>query len=328
MIIGNDKMARKADSQLAIISITGIRYLERPHGLKMLYIMSSQFGGNMTEPAVGSSLSLGVLPILQNLVPSATPEQAKIHLATSNQIDDPLDVYLAGNFNAWQQWQKNRNFERPYVLSLIAMPGRDRWLFAGLYESAGRTWYEHDQHWDYDLRLVPASEVLQGRMIVRFTRSGRQPYVYADNHVGELEVFEILPEPYSIAEFPGYRSVNLSRADLELICRQQPESWRTALSNVAGVYLISDTQSGKLYVGSATSDGGIWQRWCDYAVTGHGGNRDIKQLLAGEGIERTRYFHYSILEIADTHTSPHDVRDRESHWKDVLMTRTNGLNAN
>jgi len=54
----------------------------------------------------------------------------------------------------------------------------------------------------------------------------------------------------TIAEFPGFKAVDLAKSELEVIVRQNLESWRIALSSVAGVYLISDTMSGKLYVGS------------------------------------------------------------------------------
>jgi hypothetical protein len=55
----------------------------------------------------------------------------------------------------------------------------------------------------------------------------------------------------------------------------------TALASVAGVYLISDTLTGKLYVGSATGEGGIWGRWCQY-VDGHGHNIQLKRLVGAE----------------------------------------------
>jgi len=98
--------------------------------------------------------------------------------------------------------------------------------------------------------------------------------------------------------------------------------------NVAGVYLISDTETGKLYVGSASGEGGLWQRWTSYACDGHGGNIELRKLLADAGPERANKFHHSILEIADLHASREDILCRESHWKDVLMSRSHGLNAN
>ena len=87
--------------------------------------------------------------------------------------------------------------------------------------------------------------------------------------------------------------------------------------------------SGKLYVGSASGEEGIWQRWSDYAVNSHGRNVELQELLADEGDTYVKKFRYSILEIADLHASRDDILKRESHWKDVLMSRTpHGLNRN
>ena len=102
------------------------------------------------------------------------------------------------------------------------------------------------------------------------------------------------------------------RAELDLVVRQGIESWRVALSNVAGVYLISDPGCGKLYVGSATGEGGIWQRWCEYSANSHGGNRDVRLLLEHDSAAAQR-MRFSILEIADLHASAEEVLRRESH---------------
>lgn len=99
----------------------------------------------------------------------------------------------------------------------------------------------------------------------------------------QLTVCEIAREPLSIGEFPGFKGVDLSKNHLDVVVKNQIESWRTALSNVAGVYLISDKTSGKLYVGSACGEGGIWQRWSQYAISGHGGNVELIDLLEKEG---------------------------------------------
>lgn len=92
--------------------------------------------------------------------------------------------------------------------------------------------------------------------------------------------------------------------------------------------LITDTHTGKLYVGSATGEEGIWARWSSYVATGHGGNKDLRKLLKAEGSDYVRHFQYAILEIADNHTSVEDVLHREDHWKRVLMSREHGYNAN
>lgn len=97
---------------------------------------------------------------------------------------------------------------------------------------------------------------------------------------------------------------------------------------MAGVYLITDTESGQLYVGSASGEGGIWERWAAYSANGHGGNAELRKLLRTAGPERANQFRYAVLEIADTHASREDILRREAHWKNILMSRAHGLNAN
>ena len=267
-----------------------------------------------------------VFDLLKLLDPAISPAQAKIHLAGWNGKEHPLDEYLAGRFEEWQRWQSRKNFERPAVLSLIQYQVSDRWLFAGLFDSHGAA--QRGDLWYYDLRERPAGRAFCGRLVVQFERPGRNSYLDADRWASALLVHQLLPEPCSVADFPGYRAVDVSKSILDTIVRLAPASWRTALSSVAGVYLISDTRTGKLYVGSATGEGGIWGRWVAYAQTGHGGNVLLRQVLDREGADRVSDFRYSILEIADIHDSEADVLARESHWKRVLVSRDHGWNAN
>lgn len=184
--------------------------------------------------------------------PAVTPPQVKIHLASWNDKVKvhPIDEYFAGRFDEWQRWQSKKNFERPVVLSLIQYQARDRWLFAGLHDSLGAT---HDgQRWRYNLVERPTARALRGRLVTLFERPGRNSYLDADRWAASLIVHELLPEPCSVGDFPGYRAVSLSLSRLQTIVRLEAASWRTALSSVAGVYLISDAVTGKLYVGSAS----------------------------------------------------------------------------
>jgi hypothetical protein len=75
--------------------------------------------------------------LLRTLDSEIDTVRCKIHLACSNGIDDPLQVFLAGKFDEWQAWQTKRNFERPLVLSLIALPQPAQWLFAGVHDVMG-----------------------------------------------------------------------------------------------------------------------------------------------------------------------------------------------
>lgn len=98
---------------------------------------------------------------------------------------------------------------------------------------------------------------------------------------------------------------------------------------LSGVYLIADQHKEKLCVGSATGGEGIGNRWCAYSASGHGGNSELRDLLREKGDGYAENFQFGVLEIADTHASTDDIRRRESHWKDLLLSRIpNGYNAN
>ena len=255
-------------------------------------------------------------------------EDCKIHLAVWNGYDNPIDVYLAGEFEEWQSWQTRRNFGRKYIVSLLQLPGNDKWLFAGGFASEGNQYIKEKQYYKYQTTEIDELYSLAGRLIVTFKRSGRQSYLNAEKWASKISVCELKSERMVVEKFPGYNKVMLSKKMLEIVVTQCIESWKGALSNVSGVYLITDKQTGKLYVGSATGDGGIWERWSEYAKNGHGGNKEFVVLLKEKGSKYSDYFQYSILEIADTHSTVNDVLGRESYWKDILCSRQYGYNAN
>jgi len=265
--------------------------------------------------------------ILQAMDPAIQPNKVKIHLATSNGSENPLALFRSGDFDEYQACQSRRNFERPQVLALIAMQEKDHWLFAGTYDCLGRLDLA-DGRFKYRLVERPNTTELNGRVIISFVRSGRSAYINAERWLDYLEVLEIRAERHSLGKFPGFAQVHLSKADLDFIVREQLPSWRSALGSVAGVYVISDEDTGRLYVGSATGESGFWGRWSEYARTGHGGNRDLQGLLEERGARHARHFRYSILETADSKTGVEAILQREAHWKVVLLTREYGYNAN
>lgn len=272
---------------------------------------------------------MNLFQLLRLKDPDLSPGQCKIHLAGWNGTEDPLDVYLAGDFDEWQSWQSKRNFERSVVVSLISIAGMNRWLFVGAYDSLGCDWIA--EHGMNKYRLVRREQTgeLEGRLILSFQRPGRQSYLLGENWETHIRIAELRPERLQIEIFPGYSSALLTKGRLDIVVRQEIESWKSALSNVAGVYVIADRRTGKLYVGSATGIGGIWSRWCEYSRTGHGNNAELVALLAVEGAAYAENFQYGVLEIADTHASREDIFSRESHWKSLLMTRApHGYNAN
>ncbi len=70
--------------------------------------------------------------------------------------------------------------------------------------------------------------------------------------MSDCEVMQILTDTFHNDEFPGYESVKLSWKQLSRVINK--EAWITALQNQKGVYLITDTSNGKMYVGSAYGD--------------------------------------------------------------------------
>jgi hypothetical protein len=265
--------------------------------------------------------------MLQLLDAEVKPEHCKIHLASWNGEDDPYDVYLEGRFDEWQALQNKKNFERQLVVSLIALARPSQWLFAGVHDAQGCE--AQGDGIVYRLRRRPGPNELDGRLIVRFERPGRQAYLLGEEWARSIEVAEILAERRRTSEFPGVRRPVLTKKGLDVIVKEGTESWRSALRSVAGVYVIADRRNGKLYVGSATGEGGIWDRWTAYSETGHGDNKELKDLLAQEGHAYADNFQFGVLETADTHATADDITERESYWKRLLDTRVpHGYNAN
>ncbi|WP_261311990.1 GIY-YIG nuclease family protein [Stenotrophomonas sp. DR822] len=261
---------------------------------------------------------------------SFDPKLTKVHLARYNDVDHPMDVYKRGGFEEWQRWQNGNNFSRPMVLSLIQDDSATRWMFAGLFRQVGFTVHDDKPKggYYYNLERVPSTEPLEGRLFCSSAYKKRPSYLTGEYLIGDLMVTELLRERISIGPFPGYKRVDISKQDLNLLVKQGTESWKTALSAVKGIYLITDTKTGKLYVGKADGEQGIWGRWECYANTGHGHNAALVQELGIKATDRQDDLHFSLLEIMDIQSGPSEIDRRESHWKTVLMTRSYGYNRN
>ena len=93
--------------------------------------------------------------------------------------------------------------------------------------------------------------------------SGQVLHCAYDYKKTKLVVKEILEEPYSIHTFPGYKNLDVPFMTLENVINKDHPSWKNALS-IKGIYLITDTKTGKKYVGKASGEKGFWQRWSDY----------------------------------------------------------------
>ena len=115
-------------------------------------------------------------------------------------------------------------------------------------------------------------------------------------------VKEILEEPYYTESFPGYENIDISFTTLQSIYKQSDAEWKTALS-IKGIYLITDTKTGKRYVGKADSDGGIWRRWRHYIRNGHGGDVDLERLINTKGFDYVKTTANKLYNSTSPHTN-------------------------
>jgi len=269
--------------------------------------------------------------VIKLWVPQCTPRKTKVHLARWNGREEPHDEYLAGTFEEWQRWQSMDYFNREYVLSLIQLPNTvTRWLYVGLYRPTRKVFHEatpeNRPHYFYDLERLTAADEWRGRLYVKSPYKERNSWPTGERLEQELTVEELTREPDTMATFPGFNQVDITMAELDRIVRNSLESWRTALSSVKGVYLITD-KDGALYVGKADGADGLWGRWATYALTGHGNNVALmKEFGLAAPPERKFDLRFSILEI--TPTTATDLDKREAHWKKVLGSRVHGYNRN
>lgn len=113
-------------------------------------------------------------------------------------------------------------------------------------------------------------------------------------------VVQLLPEGF-LEPFPGWENVNVSHVFLKALIAAPAGNpdWFKFLSEHDGVYVIRDTSSGKLYVGSAYSGsetGGIWGRWSGYAKSGTNGNKGLVELVKDDPAYPENFF-YSLHHV-------------------------------
>jgi hypothetical protein len=263
----------------------------------------------------------------------------KVHFATgTNDKKRPYNAFLIDGFKEWQECQTKKNFKRKYVLSLIYYE-KDIWMFGGVYEvlptkptpiKNNEGW----QGWKYETKLTERAVDYIGRAFFRFKKEFRASYPVLEldpkngEPIAKMPLSHILDKRVALTDFLGFDQVNIDYKTLKYIVSDNILSWKSALSNVKGVYLIVDSLTGKQYVGSAYGEECIWHRWISYAKDGHGGNVELKQLLKEKGDEYKYNFRYSILEVCNMNLGNEYIIQRENHWKEILLTRIFGLNKN
>jgi hypothetical protein len=167
----------------------------------------------------------------------------------------------------------------------------------------------------YDLLIDERLADLQGKLFIEWGKGTRAWVQRADNKKDKpiIELRREFKEP----DFPGFLNFREPLSKIEGL----PKIWIEILKRTAGVYLLTCPKTKEQYVGSACGGEGFWQRWMQYAVSGHGGNISLKSR------ERSDY-QVSILEVAGSGSNPDDILKMESRWKEKLQSREMGLNKN
>ena len=236
--------------------------------------------------------------------------------------------------NAWKTKHPNNNLNHADYLLAFAQYypyGPEYFIFGGLYKIKKIEPEVFDEV-GYELTLMDDYKEYRKRLIVKLKKPiGRDLYNRLYKNIQdtlEPEVYEIAPNT-KLGHFPGYQNVTLSHPQMQQIISRNEPSWKQALMNVKGVYVITDLSNGKLYIGSASGNtDGIWQRWSDYANIENltGGNKLLNEIKLDKGKDYiVNNFQYSIL---DTKTKADIIINRENYWKNVFCTRKYGMNYN
>ncbi len=271
------------------------------------------------------------------------PHEPELNKALPWLAADRPDV-----FNAYQQAQGER-VERAmqklvgvgYVASFIGRePGKA--LFVGLYSigkakpltrqafwripalkelcSLGMKGFTEDSNrrsclW-FNLVLTAFHADWKGKLVIGWPGKELSWWRRADRN--DFPVLAIHEESQLSAAMPRWDAIDLTWEQLKVL----PKSWSAAMGQWRGIYYIFDVSDGKGYVGSASGQENIRQRWLQYAASGHGGNRLLRK-------RDPRNLRFSILQRVSPDMDRGDVCQIEAAWKVRLHTHApHGLNDN
>ena len=222
---------------------------------------------------------------------------------------------------------KQRNFSPGQFVFSFARISENDWLFI----SAAKVKDTPVNDWA-TVEILDRYTPLFGRLIVKCKKGNKYSrYVFnLDKYIDQVVVREILPCVYSGEKFEGYDRVYIPFHRLsEIFNERMLPTYYEALKKITGVYCLTDTHTGKLYIGSATGEGGVAQRWGNYLDSKHGGNKKLIALYEQKGSEYfERYFTFTLLEYFGLSYDPIKILEREQYWKRCFDTIRNGYNDN
>jgi hypothetical protein len=282
-----------------------------------------------------------MLGIIELLSPRGLDLNARIKLVRHQDKRYDVDqLEREGLIELYQSYQSKPIFDCDCIVSFIGLEN-SRARLHGVYRVRGKLpalqrplpsdfkypGFMPSEGYFYDLEPVPGFEDLKTRLVIDWGPSALAWHQWL-NKDADKEVVEILPCGY-VREFPGYLDFVISHTELVTIIKNPAANreWHRMLSAVAGVYLIVDGRTGKQYIGSASGEGGILSRWECYAATGHGGNKQLIDLISADDTY-ARDFSFTILRTLPRTLTRAEVIQYECLYKRKLGSRAFGLNSN
>ena len=107
--------------------------------------------------------------------------------------------------------------------------------------------------------------------------------------------------------FPGYFAFGCRLSDLDGLA----SAWKAQLKQAKGVYILTSVTTREHYVGSASGQGGFFDRWQQHAKVGG-------DAVAFKGLPASEY-RVSILQVSAGFETDEDIVQREYAWMEELQ---------
>ena len=159
-----------------------------------------------------------------------TAAKTKIKFNQWNGQEQPLNDYVGNPIYVndfklfWRSECRSFNVGET-AINLVQMDG-DKWLLTTIKKVTEELGVTNGPNWKG--RELPDYKDLYGRLVLRYAKSGRGTVCWYETVMNDLEVYQILPEVYGGAEFPGYDDVRLSYQQLETILRIGKKDYKAA----------------------------------------------------------------------------------------------------
>ena len=242
-------------------------------------------------------------------------------------LDDTAKDSGLTDCSYWPWYGEKRNFQVGQMVFSFIQIGYDEWLFISAATITGMLPGQRAA-----VAILERYKGYFGRLVISYKKGQTYArYVFRlDRLLPNIKVKEILSCRYSGEQFEGYDRVNLQYSRLkDIFSGKIMPTYHEALKKITGVYCLTDTNNGMLYIGSATGTEGVWQRWGNYLASKHGGNVKLRKLYEREGdIYFEKYFTFTLLEYFGLSYDPDRIKDREQYWKKCLNTIEHGYNDN